>query len=109
MHFTPTYSPWLNQVERWFGLLTDKKLRRGTRRLIYALEKDIRDWIGNWNATPNHSPGSNPPMRASNASTYIFNEFLAQDTRSLVIKSDPAAPPSSNEATPDPHWSCPGT
>jgi transposase len=24
MHFTPTYSSWLNQVERWFGLLTDK-------------------------------------------------------------------------------------
>ena len=30
LHFTPTYSSWLNQVERWFGLLTDKKLRRGT-------------------------------------------------------------------------------
>ena len=28
MHFTPTYSSWLNQVERWFGLLTDQKLRR---------------------------------------------------------------------------------
>jgi transposase len=29
MHFTPTYSSWLNQVERWFALLTDKQLRRG--------------------------------------------------------------------------------
>jgi hypothetical protein len=28
-HFTPTYSSWLNQVERWFALLTDKQLRRG--------------------------------------------------------------------------------
>jgi transposase len=27
-HFTPTYSSWLNQVERWFGLLTDKRPRR---------------------------------------------------------------------------------
>jgi transposase len=43
MHFTPTYSSWLNQVERWFGLLTDKQLRRGTHRSIQALEKDIRD------------------------------------------------------------------
>ena len=34
MHFTPTYSSWLNQVERWFALLTDKKLRRGTHRSI---------------------------------------------------------------------------
>ena len=52
MHFTPTYSSWLNQVERWFALLTDKKLRRGTHRSIQALEKDIRDWIANWNQNP---------------------------------------------------------
>ena len=52
MHFTPTYSSWLNQVERWFALLTDKKLRRGVHRSIQALEKDIRDWIANWNQDP---------------------------------------------------------
>ena len=33
MHFTPTYSSWLNQVERWFALLTEKKLRRGAHRI----------------------------------------------------------------------------
>jgi len=52
MHHTPTYSSWLNQVERWFALLTDKKLRRGAHRSIQALEKDIRDWITNWNDNP---------------------------------------------------------
>jgi transposase len=52
MHFTPTYSSWLNQVERWFGLLTDKKLRRSAHRSIQALEKDIRDWIVQWNENP---------------------------------------------------------
>jgi transposase len=52
MHHTPTYSSWLNQVERWFGLLTDKQLRRGTHRSVQALEKDIRDWIKNWNEDP---------------------------------------------------------
>jgi transposase len=52
VHFTPTYSSWLNQVERWFALLTDKKLRRGTHRSIQALEKDIRDWIKTWNDNP---------------------------------------------------------
>jgi transposase len=52
MHFTPTYASWLNQVERWFALLTDKKLRRGAHRSIYALEKDIREWITNWNDDP---------------------------------------------------------
>ena len=52
MHHTPTYSSWLNQVERWFALLTDKKLRRGAHRSIQALEKDIRDWIAAWNEQP---------------------------------------------------------
>ena len=52
MHFTPTYSSWLNQVERWFGLLTDKQLRRGVHKNLQALERDIRDWITTWNSNP---------------------------------------------------------
>ena len=52
LHFTPTYSSWLNQVERWFALLTDKRLRRGTHRSVQALEKDIRTWIDQWNTNP---------------------------------------------------------
>ncbi len=52
LHFTPTSSSWLNQVERWFGLLTDKALRRGVHRSVPALEKDIRAWIATWNANP---------------------------------------------------------
>jgi transposase len=52
MHFTPTYSSWLNQVERWFGLLTDKQLRRGVHKNLQALERDIRDWISRWNDNP---------------------------------------------------------
>jgi transposase len=52
MHFTPTYSSWINQVERWFGLLTDKKLRRSAHRSIQALERDIQDWIAHWNEDP---------------------------------------------------------
>ena len=52
MHFTPTYSSWLNQVERWFGLLTDKQLRRGVHKNLQALERDIRDWISQWNDNP---------------------------------------------------------
>ena len=52
LHFTPTSSSWLNQVERWFGLLTDKQLRRAAHRSVQALEKDIRDWIETWNENP---------------------------------------------------------
>lgn len=52
MHFTPTYSSWLNQVERWFGILTDKQIRRGTHKSLQALEKDISGWIKTWNENP---------------------------------------------------------
>ena len=52
MHFTPTSSSWLNQVERWFAELTAKMLRRGAHRSVQALEADLRAWIDNWNNNP---------------------------------------------------------
>ena len=39
-HFTPTSASWLNQVERWFGLLTDKQIRRGVHRSTKELERN---------------------------------------------------------------------
>jgi transposase len=52
VHFTPTGSSWMNQVERWFGLLTDKLIRRGAHTSVQALENDIKDWIATWNDNP---------------------------------------------------------
>jgi transposase len=52
LHFTPTGSSWINQVERWFGYLTDQMIRRGAHKSVQALEADIRTWIENWNADP---------------------------------------------------------
>ena len=52
VHFTPTSSSWLNQVERWFALLTDKQIRRGVHRNVQSLERDIRSWIKTWNEEP---------------------------------------------------------
>ncbi|MCR8580048.1 IS630 family transposase [Streptomyces sp. Isolate_219] len=52
VHFTPTGSSWINQVERWFGLLTDKLIRRGVHTSVKALENDIRSWIDTWNENP---------------------------------------------------------
>jgi transposase len=52
LHFTPTSSSWLNLVERWFGELTTKKLRRGTHRSTRALNADIRAWIDTCNDDP---------------------------------------------------------
>src|SRR3984885_3451227 len=52
VHFTPTGSSWINQVERWFGYLTDQKIRRGVHKSVQALEADIRQWIEHWNENP---------------------------------------------------------
>ena len=52
VHFTPTGSSWINQVERWFGLLTDQMIRRGVHKSVQALEADIRQWIEHWNEDP---------------------------------------------------------
>lgn len=52
LHFTPTSGSWLNLVERWFGELTMKKIRRGTHRSVRELERDIKEWIEVWNDNP---------------------------------------------------------
>jgi transposase len=52
VHFTPTGSSWVNQVERFFGLITDKLIRRGVHTSVAALEADIRQWIDTWNENP---------------------------------------------------------
>ena len=52
VHFTPTSSSWLNLVERWFGELTNKKLRRSAHTSVRQLNADIRAWIDTWNEQP---------------------------------------------------------
>jgi len=52
LHFVPTSSSWLNQVERWFGLITQRMIRRGTFRSVAELERAIYQWLANWNEEP---------------------------------------------------------
>jgi transposase len=52
VHFTPTYSSWINQVERWFAELTRKQLRRASHRSTRALEHAIRVYLADHNANP---------------------------------------------------------
>jgi transposase len=51
-HFTPTYSSWLNQVERWFAELTEKWLRRETHRSVRELEDSLRLYLAAYNENP---------------------------------------------------------
>ena len=52
LHFTPTYSSWLNLVERFFGYVTADLLQRCDHRSVQALEADIRRWVEAWNQDP---------------------------------------------------------
>jgi transposase len=52
VHFTPTSASWIDQVERWFGLLTERALRRGVHRSVAELERDIRAFVEATNAAP---------------------------------------------------------
>lgn len=52
LHFTPTSSSWLNMVERWFGEITQKRLRRGTFNSVPALIEAIHHYIQNHNQNP---------------------------------------------------------
>jgi transposase len=50
IHFTPTYSSWLNQVERWFALITQPAIRRGSFRDVRELVARIDAYVAHYNA-----------------------------------------------------------
>ena len=52
VHFTPTSSSWLNQVERFFGLITTKRIRRGAFKSVAELERAIQDYLQTHNKNP---------------------------------------------------------
>jgi transposase len=52
VHFTPTSGSWLNQVERWFALLTQKQIKRGSHRSTVELERPIRQYLEIYNEDP---------------------------------------------------------
>jgi transposase len=49
LHFTPTSSSWLNQIERWFAEITRKRIRRGTFRSVRDLVRAIQDYVRFYN------------------------------------------------------------
>ncbi len=52
MHFTPTSASWLNQVERFFALITEDRIRRGVFKSVGELEAAIQDYLEHHNADP---------------------------------------------------------
>src|SRR5216684_2042084 len=54
IHYTPTYSSWLNQVERWFGLITQRAIRRGSFSSVKDLVEKIDAFVQHYNRS--HRP-----------------------------------------------------
>jgi hypothetical protein len=52
MHFNPTSASWLNQVERFFGLITGDRIRCGVFKSVAKLEGAIQDYLDHHNADP---------------------------------------------------------
>jgi transposase len=50
-HYTTTYSSWLNQVERWFGLITQHSIGRGSLRSVRELIRKIDDYVTHYNSS----------------------------------------------------------
>ena len=53
VHYTPTYSSWLNQVEIWFNIITQKAIRRGSFSSVKQLTEKIDQFVKNYNAKSN--------------------------------------------------------
>lgn len=68
VHFTPTYSSWLNQVETWFGIITRKAIRRGSFRSTKELAEKIDLFV------KNHNRNSKPFMWTATAES-IFEKL----------------------------------
>jgi putative transposase len=49
VHYTPTYASWLNQVETWFHLITQKAIRRGTFKSVKELKAKIEQFVKHYN------------------------------------------------------------
>lgn len=52
LHFTPTSGSWVNQVERWFALITEQRIRRGSFTSVSSLEKAVQEYLADNNQHP---------------------------------------------------------
>src|SRR5258708_2805770 len=87
LHFIPTSSSWLNQVERWFGELTQKAVRRGAFVSVAELQAAIEQFLQAWNEAPK-------PF----VWTATVERIMAQDQRAMqkLQRVQPGCAPGNN-------------
>ncbi len=81
VHFTPTSASWMNQVERFFALLTERQIRRGVHRSVQALQKAITAFIDAHNTDPE-------PFRWAKSADHILaavERFCLRNTESASV------------------------
>ena len=78
LHFTPTASSWLNQVERFFALLTARRLRRGVHRSVEELEAAVLAYVERHNAEPR-------PFRWTKSADRILDSVGRSCERTLAV------------------------
>ena len=80
LHFSTTYSSWLNQVERWFAELQRRRLDRGVFCPLDELTCALEEWINSGTPTPSPSSGPRPLTRSSTPSDATAPGSQDQDT-----------------------------
>jgi transposase len=78
LHFTPTASSWLNQVERFFALLTARRLKRGVHRSVEELEAAVLAYVERHNAEPK-------PFRWTKSADDILARVAHSCSRTLAV------------------------
>ena len=80
IHYTPTYSSWLNQVETWFNIITQKAIRRGSFRSTKQLREKIDEFVKNYNKKHDHLYGQQQPIQFWLKSNEFMKLFLGHNT-----------------------------
>jgi len=77
LHFTPTHSSWINQVERWFAELSQKRIKRGNHHSVRQPQQAIASFVEKHNASPK-------PFRWVKSADQILHS-IARFARSSVL------------------------
>jgi len=80
LHFTPTHSSWLNQIERWFALLSERQIKQSSHHSVKELETAITEFIQTHNADPK-------PFRWVKSADEILKNLQRFATETLAIYS----------------------
>lgn len=81
LHFTPTHSSWINQVERWFALLSERQIKRGSHPSVRALESAIAEFIAAHNENPR-------PFQWTRSADEILDNLKRFAAETVAIHSD---------------------